>query len=93
MYCKHPHETFQFTIRPTACCMGAAAYASPVIGFSEGAGRERVYTNTSLDSGYISQTQTIITSRVGSSTDILPGTSADVFISTLSTEMLLFQNR
>ena len=91
MYCERLNDAFQFTIRPIACCIDVVSYAPPAIVFSEGAGIERVYTDTSLDSGYISHTQTIdITNIVGSPIDILPGTSADVFIPTLSTEILLF---
>ncbi len=81
MYCKRLTGKYLFTIRPTAHCIGPSVSAPAVLVFSKGAGTNSAYSDTRLDSGHISNAQTIdITRLVGSPMDFLPDSSAGVFI-------------
>ncbi|MEN6306871.1 MAG: hypothetical protein ABFD91_03870 [Anaerohalosphaeraceae bacterium] len=83
MYCKRLNGKFQFTIRPTVRYTGAGVFGPLVLVFSKGTGAYSAYSDTSLDSGHLSDAQTIdITRLVGSPRSLLPGPSAGILIAT-----------
>lgn len=81
MYCKRLTGKYLFTIRPTAHCIGPSVSAPPVLVFSKGGGTNSAYSDTSQDSGHISNAQTMdIIRLVGSPMDLPADPSAGVFI-------------
>lgn len=81
MYCKRLTGKYLFTIRPTARCISPSVSAPPVLVFSKGGGTNSAYSDTSLDSGHISNAHPMdIIRLVGSPKDLPADPTAGVFI-------------
>lgn len=83
MFCKRLTGKFQFTLQPIAGFRSPSVSATPVFLFSNDTKTDSANSDTSQDSGHLSDTQTMsITRLVGSPRYLLPGPSAGDLIAT-----------